>query len=220
MRVPSIPPRIAPKRFNANVTACIIQARMTSKRLPGKMMLLLNKETVIRHVIKRCQKIPDVDVIVCAVPQHGASKALAKEAMNTCAGVYFGSEDDVLDRYYHAALSVRANIILRVTGDCPLIDPEVCGRVLELLKYSKLDYASNVMPRGWPKGYDCEAFTFETLKMAYHEATDAYDREHVTPWMQRNVLCANLPGPGDSDTRLCLDTADDYEMLRGIMDVG
>mgnify|MGYP000144408178 CR=1 FL=1 len=199
-------------------TACIVQARMGSKRLPGKMMMLLNNEPVIRHVLRRCKVIPGIDTVVCAIPQEGASKDLAKESMKLCVGVYLGSEKDVLDRYYHAALSVKADIIVRVTGDCPLIDPGICGNVLELLKTSGLDYASNVMPRGYPKGFDCQAFTFHALERTHKEAKRKYDREHVCPCMQRNLRTANLPGPGGGKKRLCLDTPEDYENLKLIFE--
>jgi len=104
---------------------------------------------------------------------------------------------------------VGADVIMRVTGDCPLIDPEICGKVLALMD-DGVDYASNVMPRGFPKGLDCECFTAEALERAHKTADDAYDREHVTPWMQRNLYCVNLDGDGDPDENLCLDTLDDY----------
>ena len=125
-----------------------------------------------------------------------------------------GSENDVLSRYHQAAVSVKADIIMRVTGDCPLIDPEICGRVLVLMG-NGVEYASNVDPRGWPKGLDCEVFTFDALDRAHKEADDPYDREHVTPWMRRNVHCVNLDGGGDPKLRWCLDTLNDYLFLSG-----
>ena len=189
-------------------TVCIVQARMTSNRLPGKMMLSLGGEPVIRHVLRNCQKIPGIDKVVCAIPVD-KSEPIAREARALDVKVVRGSESDVNGRYRKAALLVNADIVMRITGDCPLIDPDVCGRVLSLME-DGVDYASNVMPRGFPKGLDCEVFTMEALERAHKEADDPYDREHVCPWMQRNLYCVNLEGNGDTEARWCLDTLDDY----------
>lgn len=191
--------------------ACIVQARMTSHRLPGKMMLSLGGEPVIRHVLRRCRKIEGIDRVVCAVPDS-RSAPLVREAMALGIKVVKGSEHDVLSRFHMAAECVGADVIMRVTGDCPLIDPEVCSRVLSLVT-DGVDYASNVMPRGFPRGMDCEAFTMEALKRAHAEADDPYDREHVTPWMQRNLHCVNFEGDGNPETNWCLDTLEDYLFL-------
>lgn len=190
---------------------CIVQARMTSKRLPAKMMLSLGGEPVIRHVLRRCQEIPGVDRVVCATPVD-KSRPLWREARALGITVVQGSEHDVLGRYRKAALLTNADIIMRVTGDCPLIDPEVCGRVLGLME-DGVDCASNVMPRGFPKGLDCEVFTAAALERAHQEADDPYDREHVTPWMQRNLFCVNLDGPDDPNLDWCLDTLENYLFL-------
>ena len=195
-------------------TVCIVQARMTSKRLPGKMMLCLGGEPVIRHVLTRCQKIEGVDIVVCAVPDDGHSAPIKREALALGIRVSVGSEHDVLSRYHKTAVAVNADVIMRVTGDCPLIDPEVCSRVLALMR-DGVDYASNVNPRGWPKGLDCQVFTFNALDRAYKESDDPYDREHVCPWMQRNLHCVNLDGDGDPSQRWVLDTLQDYLFLSG-----
>ena len=163
----------------------VVQARMTSTRLPGKMMLSLGGEPVIRHVLRRCCEIPGIDRVILAVPTD-KNTPLMREALALGVTVARGSEHDVLGRYRKAALG--ADIVMRVTGDCPLIDPEVCGRVLALME-DGVDYVSNVMPRGFPKGLDCEVFTSEALERAHKEATDPKDREHVTLWMQRNLHC-------------------------------
>lgn len=194
--------------------ACIVQARMTSTRLPAKVMLSLGGEPAIRHVLRRCQDIKGVDMVVCAVPDDGRSAPIKREALVLGVRVALGSEHDVLSRYHQTAVSVNADIIMRVTGDCPLINPEICGRVLALMG-DGVEYASNVDPRGWPKGLDCEVFTFDALDRAHKEADDPYDREHCTPWMRRNVHCVNLDGDGDPNLRWCLDTLDDYLFLSG-----
>lgn len=175
-------------------------------------MLSLSGEPVIRHVLRRCQEIPGVDTVICTVPDHPSSKPIVREALALDCRVHRGPENDVLTRYYGAAMSVGADVVMRVTGDCPLIDPEICGRVLALLT-GDIEYASNLMPRGFPDGLDCEAFTFPALSRTFLEATDTYDREHVTSWMQRNCKTANLPGGGDPDLRWTLDTLEDYLVL-------
>jgi spore coat polysaccharide biosynthesis protein SpsF len=194
--------------------AVIVQARMGSKRLPGKVMFPLADEPVIRHVLRRCQAIQDVTV-VCAVPDEPASEPIEKEAQALGVVVVRGSESDVLARYHKAARVVEAETILRVTSDCPLIDPEICRQVLALVTGGGARFASNVIPRGYPKGLDCEAFTMEELAQANHRATDASDREHVTPWIRRHASpVANLNGdPTMGDYRWVLDTMQDYKFL-------
>ena len=190
---------------------CIVQARLTSTRLPAKTMLSLGGEPVIRHVLRRCKTIPGIDRVILATPVD-KSEPLREEARGLGVTVVQGSEHDVLGRYRKAALLANAEIIMRITADCPLINPEICGRVLSLME-DGVEYASNVMPRGFPKGQDCEVFTFDALERAHKEADDPEDREHVTLWMQRNLHCVNLDGDGNPDLNWCLDTLDDYIFL-------
>ena len=200
------------------IAICIVQARMTSTRLPGKVMLSLAGEPAIRHVLRRCQGIAGIDRVICAVPNDKRSKPIEREAHDLGIMISPGSEHDVLARYWKAAYPHKPDVIMRVTGDCPMIDPEICERVLNLMG-DGIDYASNVMPRGWPKGLDCEVFTFDALRRAYQEADDPDDREHVGPWMQRNLYTVNLLGTGDPEKRLCLDTLQDYIALHKIFEV-
>ena len=191
--------------------ACIVQARLTSKRLPAKMMLSLGGEPAISHVLKRCKQIPGIDKVVCAIPEND-SKPIAREARKLGVKVIRGSEHDVLSRYHKAAEAVGADIIMRITGDCPLIDPEICGKVLAMMK-DDVDYASNILPRGFPRGLDCECFTFDALDQANRMTDEPYDREHVTPWMQRNLYCVSLIGNDNPELDWCLDTLENYLFL-------
>jgi spore coat polysaccharide biosynthesis protein SpsF len=202
-------------------TAVIVQARMGSHRLPGKVMCDLAGHTVLQHVLERCREIPGADIVVCAVPDESASLPLEATAAECGAAVFRGSENDVLVRYLGAARAVDAKIVMRVTSDCPLIDPEICGQVLALRKSKGVDYAANFMPRSYPHGLDCEAFTVAALVGASESTDDAYDREHVTPWLRRahNVTRANLAS-GDVSLarhRWTLDYPEDLAFFRAVL---
>lgn len=195
---------------------CIVQARMGSTRLPGKVLLPLGGHTVLWHVLTRCKEIRGIDDVVLAVPDEKRSDQLIAEASSIGVHTIKGPEHDVLARYHRAALAYDAEIIMRVTADCPLINPNVCWEVLKLRYRDKSDYASNVYPsRTWPQGMDCEVFTFDALQQAHENATEPYDREHVCPWVQRNCSVSSLPGPGEG-MRLTLDTPEDYIRLQRI----
>jgi spore coat polysaccharide biosynthesis protein SpsF (cytidylyltransferase family) len=201
-------------------TVCIIQARVGSTRLPGKVLQSLGTKTVLDHVLHRCRAIDGVDDVVCATVEGADGDAVAALADALGFTVYRGSESDVLARYHGAAHEARADIVLRVTSDCPLIDPEVCAEVLRLRTETKADYAANNMPPSWPHGLDCEAFTVTALDEALAIATLPEDREHVTPWIRRNEAYrrVNLPGPGGALTaqRWTLDYPEDLAFLRAI----
>ncbi|NJL50247.1 MAG: NTP transferase domain-containing protein [Blastochloris sp.] len=198
-------------------TAVIVQARMGSTRLPGKVLLPLAGHTVLEEVLRRCRAIPGADVVVCAIPEDQHDDVLVAPAERAGAVVVRGSATDVLARYALAAEAVGADTIMRVTSDCPLIDPTLCGEVLDLLATKRADYAANNMPPGFPHGLDCEACTAATLKRANEAATTAYEREHVTPWMRthQSVQRASLRGPGGDlvDQRWTLDYVEDLVFL-------
>lgn len=166
-------------------TAVIIQARIGSTRLPGKVLRPIAGKPVLAHVLERCCRIEGCDAVVCAVPDDPESAELERVAHACGVSVYAGSEFDVLDRYLGAAAAVAADVVMRVTSDCPLIDPEVCGAVLALRSREHADYAANNMPRTFPHGLDCDAFTTDALRQAHCATREPYDREHVTPWLRR-----------------------------------
>jgi spore coat polysaccharide biosynthesis protein SpsF len=199
-------------------TAVIIQARMGSKRLPGKVMMDIHGKPMLQHVIERCQKIKNADKVIVVFPAEQSSKALYEVAMTCGAYWLYGSEDNVLSRYYDAAVREDAEVIVRVTADCPLIDPSVCDRVIALRRGENAEYASNCHPRSFPKGLDCEVFTFRALKDAWTKATDPYDLEHVTPYIIRNNPRVNLASGqfGVGDINWSVDTLEDLERVRSI----
>jgi spore coat polysaccharide biosynthesis protein SpsF len=203
------------------IVACIIQARMTSRRFPGKTMAILAGKTVLAHVLSRAKRIPGVDKIVCAFPEDDASLPILNLCREERVIAFAGDEDDVLSRYYDAAKSVNADIIMRITADCPFIDSSVCGVVLKGLIDENQDYISNVYPeRTFPRGHDCEVFTFECLEAAHLAAEDPYHREHVTPWMQttdgirRGVVISKND---NSEMNLCVDYPEDINRLEDML---
>ena len=195
-------------------TVCIVQARLTSSRLPGKVMYPLQGKPVLWHVLSRAKHIDGIDRVVLAAPDDTRSTVLAVVARSLGVETFYGSETDVLERYFYTALNNRAKVIMRITADCPFIDPKICSEVLSVLGDS--DYASNVYPRTVLKGYDCEVFTFHALTRAHREAIAPYDREHVTSWMQKNLKTKGLDRllmANDFTESFCIDTANDYLRL-------
>lgn len=201
-------------------TACIVQARVGSTRFPGKVLETLGDATVLQHVLQRCRAIEGVDEVVCATVEGAADDPVATLAEQIGFRVFRGSEHDVLARYHGAAQAVGARVVMRVTSDCPFIDPEVCAAVLKLRADERADYAANNMPPSWPHGLDCEAFTIAALDAAAATATAAEDREHVTPWIRRNpdLRRVNLMGPGGAlvGQRWTLDYPEDLAFMRAV----
>lgn len=203
-------------------SAVIVQARYASTRLRGKVLLPLAGRSVLSHVLERCAAIEGADLVVCAVPEGSINDPVAIEAQRCGAVVTRGSESDVLDRYHRAARAVSADVVMRVTSDCPLIDPAVCAQVLALARAGVADYACNNMPRTFAHGLDCEAFSASWLAKAAQVATRAEEREHVTPWLRNNTALrrVNLYGPGgaEAERRITLDTPEDYAIIRAIVE--
>jgi spore coat polysaccharide biosynthesis protein SpsF len=201
-------------------TAIIVQARMGSSRMPGKVIQDLAGRPVLDHVLRRCASIPGADVVVCAIPSPAENDVLETIALKSGALTCRGSELDVLARYLGAAQSVQAEVVMRVTSDCPLIDPDVCGSVLALRKEQNAAYATNNMPPTFPHGLDCEAMTLDALRKAYETAKEASDREHVTPWLRRasEIRRVNLASDDAALARhrWTLDYPEDLAFLRAI----
>jgi len=193
---------------------------MSSTRLPGKVLLNLNGRSVLSHVIERCQAISNVDKVCCAVSDNPESDEVAEEAERCGVEVFRGSEHDVLDRYYLAAQRLEAKIVVRITSDCPMFDPEVVAQVINLLIKKDADLATNNMPPTWPHGLDCEAFTFAWLERAWKDAVETPDREHVSLYIRRHpdAKIVNLKAPKEdlSMHRWTLDFPEDFEFMKAV----
>lgn len=182
-------------------TGCIIQARLSSTRLPMKVVEELNGIPILEHVVNRVRRADIIDQLVIAAP-HQLDVCMNED-------LFIGSEDDVLDRYYQCALEYKFDIIVRITADCPFVPPYEIDRVVNTLMDERADYATN--RPSVPDGWDVEAMTFKSLELAHKNTIDQYDREHVTPWIKRNDSFRKLflDAP-----KLSLDTPDDLERIR------
>jgi len=201
-------------------TVVIIQARMGSTRLPGKVMKDLLGKTVLAHDIARVKQAKMVDAIIIATSVAAADDAIAAEAMRCGVKVFRGSEADVLSRYYLAATENGAETIVRITSDCPLIDPKVIDDILVSFKDGNYDILTNagsdLSERTYPRGLDAEVFSYEALQKAYNNAKETYQREHVTPYIYENAQhIFHYKNEVDySQHRWTLDTEEDWMLIQ------
>ena len=203
----------------AHKVVAIVQARMSSKRLPGKVLKTIDEKPLIEILLYRLSHSKAINTIILATSENPENDVLAATVEKMGYDVFRGSEDDVLDRYYHAAKWYGAEIVVRITGDCPIIDPNVVDGVVECFIKNNVDYASNVEPPTYPDGLDVEAFSFFALEHAHANATSKFDREHVTPFIRdrSNFKKNNLAYCKDvSKERWTVDTVQDFEVLQNI----
>ena len=204
-------------------TVAIIQARTGSTRLPGKVLLPLLDEPVLVHVVRRVRRARTLDAVVVATTVAPGDDPIAELGRREGWPVTRGSEMDLLDRYLEAARAHAATHVVRITSDCPLIDPGVIDDVVTELMTSGADYVSNSLePRTFPRGLDTEAMTLEALERAGHEDADPASREHATPYIYRHPEQFRLGAvrlPEDlAWHRWTLDTPEDYELIRRLYD--
>jgi spore coat polysaccharide biosynthesis protein SpsF len=204
-------------------TVAIIQARMGSTRMPEKVLLEIRGAPVLAHVVNRTRRARLVDSVVVAtttLPADDAIEALARDAGWP---LVRDSASDLLDRYTVAARAHDADIVVRITSDCPLVDPQLVDDVVQALATTGADYASNTLePRTYPRGLDVEAITRAALERANAEDTNPTWREHAPPYIYRHperFRLARVASPEDlSDHRWCVDTAEDLDLVRRIYD--
>ncbi len=198
----------------------IIQARMGSSRLPGKSLAEIEGRPMLWHVIQRVKRASLIDRVVVATSTAPADDAIQEMCRENDVPCYRGSENDVLDRFYGAARGEKASQVVRITADCPLIDPEVIDRVVRRFQRGDLDYASNAMVRSYPDGLDTEIFSFSALERAWHEASKASEREHVTPYLRSEKFrTANVENDSTylyQHYRWTVDEAQDLEFIRAV----
>ena len=201
----------------------IVQARMSSTRLPGKVMRLVNLDTpLIDILLYRLSQSKNINKIVLATSTNSADKVLVDHVSKLGFDVFTGSENDVLDRYYCAAKKYSADIVVRITGDCPLVDPNLVDSIIDMYKSISVDYVSNTITPTYPDGLDVEVFSFLSLESAWNVATSKSDREHVTPYIKKSGKYTTENFYNDKDytfERWTVDEMDDYEVIRSIFSI-
>lgn len=205
-------------------TGIIVQARMTSTRLPGKVLKTVMGKPLLEYQIERLRRVKSADEIIIATTTNDTDLPLVQLCECLRIPYFRGSEEDVLSRYYGAASEHNLDIIVRVTSDCPLIDPLVIDKVIGfyLEHRSRYDYISNSLKRSYPRGMDTEVFSFVVLEEAYLEAQAQPAREHVTPFLYQHPERYRLGNVAlekdESVQRWTVDTREDFELIRRILE--
>jgi spore coat polysaccharide biosynthesis protein SpsF len=208
----------------AGKTVAIVQARMSSSRLPGKVLLDINGMPMLSWVVERARQAKSLDGVVVATTTDPSDNAIQAFCEEKGYPVTRGSLTDVLDRYYQAAVSVGADTVVRLTADCPLMDPDLIDEMVDKFTRAGVDFAADRLPPPWkrtyPIGLDIEIVTFKALERAWKEAREPFEREHVMPYFydqdgRFDILVVDHPVDYGS-LRWTVDTAEDLEMLRQI----
>ena len=200
----------------------IIQARMLSSRLPGKVLLPLAEKPMLEWVISRAARSKVIDSCMVATTVDPTDDEIENWCNEKKVPIFRGSQYDVLDRYYHAALQEKADVIIRVTADCPLIDPDLINELFAFYQKEEADFAANRLPPPWhrtyPIGLDAEIVSMEMLTKAWQLAEEKFEREHVMPWFYDTpgrCKVAILDNPVDyGEHRWTVDTPEDYAMMQ------
>ena len=204
-------------------TAIIVQARLGSSRLPGKVLKEIEGKTMLGWVITRLQNAKQPDDIIIATTTSEKDEAIVEEAKKYGVKYFRGNEDDVLDRYYQTAKHFGVELIGRVTSDCPLIDPELIDEVLAnfLSNFDKYDFCANTLKRTYPRGIGFSFVKFSALEKAWREAKQPYERVHVMPYIREHPgifsLCSyEKEGKPLNHLRWTVDTEEDLQFVREI----
>ena len=205
----------------------IVQARMISVRLPGKVMYELAGLPILDIIIERLKRARSSDIIILATGDKQENKPILDTAKRFGIGSFEGSESDVLLRFANAAKEFGLDAIVRVTADCPLVDPEIVDQMVEIFISGKYDYVTNVKPPTWPDGLDISVFTREILERANREALLFSERQHVVIWMWKKIFDnptsefsgINVPASSNlSFHRWVIDEMDDYIFFQRLVE--
>ena len=203
---------------------CTIEARMTSSRLPGKVLLPVLGQPMLHHLVRRLKAVPSIDAIVLATTVNATDDVLEAFARNEGIGCFRGSEDDVMARVIGAAESARADVIVEITADCPIIDPQIVEQLIRMFKVHDADYVSNAHIATHPDGMGAQVFRLETLKRSASMTTDRLDHEHVTlhirnhPEIFPHVHLMAEPEVHWPELGLTLDEPADYELIKRVIE--
>ena len=197
-----------------------MQARLASSRLPGKVLLAVAGHSLLSRVVRRVTRAHTLDQTVVATTEEEQDDEIVAECARLGVSCVRGDQADVLDRYRKTALATNAAVVVRITADCPLIDPGLIDTVVRAYHNHAADYVSNTQHRTWPRGLDVEVFGRAALDHAWREAKEPWQRVHVTPYFYQHPALFRLHSvvaPEDhSHLRWTVDTADDLELVRRI----
>jgi spore coat polysaccharide biosynthesis protein SpsF len=234
------------KGLTSHKVAALIQARMASRRLPGKVLEQLNGRPILSWVVERTRRAESLDQVVVATTVDSSDDPVAEFCSQHQITCFRGSHHDVLDRYYQAARTFSIDVIVRLTADCPLIDPELIEKTVDVFMTGNYDYVTNRLPAPWgrsyPIGLDVEVFSFQGLEKARAAADEAHHREHVTPYFYEDIppealrFSPDMIGEGREyvskrgfrvkllhyeddlgDLRWTVDTLEDLELVRELV---
>jgi spore coat polysaccharide biosynthesis protein SpsF len=201
-------------------TVAIIQARMSSERLPGKVMAEIGGKPMLYHVVKRAERAELINLIVVATSHHHDDDVIENFCKENAVVCFRGSRNDVLDRYYQAARYLDALVIVRLTADCPLLDPGIIDKIILNYYEGDFDYVSNIIEYTYPDGLDTEVFSFDALNRAWREARLKSEREHVTPYLRNHpeiFRLVNISHTEDlSHLRWTVDEPQDMDFIRSV----
>lgn len=206
-------------------TVAIIEARMTSTRLPGKIVLPILGKPMLELLVERLKRAKLLDQIVVATTQNTSDDGVEKLTHRIGVGCYRGSEDDVLDRVLRAAHANDADVIVEVTGDCPLIDPIVVDRVIQTYQTKNVDYVSNILKRTYPRGMDIQVFSTAVLEKVARLTDDPIDHEHVSLYIYEHPEIFSLFNVESDlpekywDIRLTVDMEEDFKLIKAIYEL-
>jgi len=201
-----------------------IEARMTSTRLPGKVLLPAMGRPMLAHLTSRLQAVPSIDEIVLATTINAADEPLVEFARSAGVSVFRGSEDDVMGRVIGAAESAHADVVIEITGDCPIIDPDLVEQTIRMFKRHNVAYVANSFISSYPDGMDTQVFSLETLRRSAAMTNDPLDREHVSrhivnhPELFSHLYLIAPPSLHWPGLGLTLDEPADYELLKKIIE--
>lgn len=201
---------------------CTIEARMKSSRLPGKVLLPVCGKPLLELMIERLHQVPELQGIVIATTADPSCQPIEELAQRLGVGCFRGSEDDVLDRVLRAAQSAQADLIVELTGDCPLMDPELVSEIIREFKNHDVDYCANVLQRTHPRGMDVQVFPTKVLAEVAELTNAPSDREHVSIYIYTHPERFRLHNvtstltPEEADLRLTVDTPDDFRLVSEI----
>ena len=202
--------------------AIIVQARIGSTRLPGKVMKKVMGKTLLEYLLERLKRVVRADDICVATTEKPQEQPILDLCSSLSVKTFRGSEDDVLERYFMAAQVIQADAIVRVTSDCPLIDPGEIDRLIEYYCLEQYDFITDIQGRSYPWGMGAEIFSFEALSKAHKSAKTKPEREHVTPYLYRNLNIFQIGyipyQENQRDHRWTVDTPEDFQLVAKIIE--